>query len=658
MIRALVIAFLSLSLGLPSWALPKENDRWIRLDADHFTLFSNVGARSSKRISNQVGKLKQALDASSVGMKTYSPLPTYIYVFRNRSAFRDYTIGMNHKPERIAGFFVGSDDGNYVAINASSGDRPEEVVFHEYVHYWLDNNVPAAPLWVSEGLAEYYSTFTSRERHAEIGRPVLSHALWVRDNALIPMADLLSADTSSADYHEQDRVGLFYSQCWVAVHFLMSDEENRGKLGDYFQRINARQDAVQAFWETWGLSPEQFQEKLEAYVRQGLYSYYRLTFKRELEDTTSTVTPMDRETVLFRLGDLLAHNPPIQFGSAEEHLLAALAIDEEMGAAWATLGYLDQLRGADQQAAERFEKALSFDENDARTHRLFGLSLLERFEDSLDTGFETFDEPPPMLALARKNFQRALELDPGHPPSLVGLARSYVYEPNSDETLYAIQQGLNAMPSRTDLLLDLVIVSAHRGNLAGAWRILNDSLRLRGDASMVRSAEGLIAQVAIERAFALADEDKEAEAVQLLKDTADATATRPVRRQLLAQATTLGTQVMEGEDLDFYDAAIDEANQGRFDDAIAMLGELIERTDQEKLRLVAVAQRDAMIEVKRETESISLFNRAISLANDHKFEEALAAIDELLARDIDADLRAEVQKVRREIAKVITPGET
>jgi Tfp pilus assembly protein PilF len=435
----------------------------------------------------------------------------------------------------------------------------------------------------------------------------------------------------------------------------MSDEENRGKLGDYFRRINAGQDALEAFGQTWGMSPEQFEKKLEKYVAKQSYSYYRLTFQRKLEDTPASVTPMERKDILFRLGDLLAHNPPIQFAAAEEHLLGALAIDEQMGEAWATLGFLDQLRGEDRKAAVRFEKALSFDANDARTHRLYGLSLLERFEDSLETGFEKFDEPPPLLALARENLQRALELEPGHPPSLVGLARTYVYEPDAAETLYAIQQGLEAMPSRTDLLLDLVIVSAHRGNLAGAWRILNDSLRLRGDSTLVRSAEGLIAQVAIEQAFVLVDEDKELEAVQLLKDTADATTTRPVQRQLLAQATSLGTRVMEGEDLDFYDAAIDEANEGRIDDAIAMLGELIERTDQEKLKLVAEAQRDALTEIKRETENITLFNQAITLANDHKFEQALAAIDKLLDCNIDPDLRTEARKVRKEIAKATNP---
>ena len=97
-----------------------------------------------------------------------------------------------------------------------------------------------------------------------------------------------------------------------------------------------------------------------------------------------------------------------------------------------------------------------------------------------------------------------------------------------------------------------------------------------------------------------------------------------------------------------------EANQGRFDEAIHMLTELIEKTDQDQLSLVAQAQRDAMIEIKHETENISLFNRAISLANDHKFEEALVAMNELLTRDLDTDLRNEARKVKNEIAKGVS----
>ncbi len=165
----------------------------------------------------------------------------------------------------------------------------------------------------------------------------------------------------------------------------------------------------------------------------------------------------------------------------------------------------------------------------------------------------------------------------------------------------------------------------------------------------------MIAQVAIEQAYDLVDQEEDVEAIRLLSETAERTTTRPIQRQLRAQATTLGTQVEEGEDLDFYDAAIKEANRGRLDDAIAMLDALIEKTEQEKLKLVAEAQREAMIEIKQETENITLFNRAIALANDHKFKQALQTIDQLLARDLDADLREEARKVRHEISKVTAP---
>jgi tetratricopeptide (TPR) repeat protein len=650
--RTLAIVLLALWLALPAGALPKEGERWIRVDTDHITLFSSAPLRQTEQLGRHVEKLKQVLDATSVGMKTHSPLPTYIYVFRGNSSFRDYRIGVDGTPQNIAGYFTANEDGNYVAINVASGDRPEETILHEYVHYWLDNNVPTVPLWVGEGLAEYYSTFRSRKNVAEIGHRVMSHDRLLEGNRLLPMAEWLAADESSTSYHEDDRVGLFYAQSWVAVHFLMSDPASRGKLGVYFRKINASQDPVQAFRETWGFSPEEFGNKLGAYVKEGSYPYYQWTFEQDLEEARARVTPLDYETVLFRLGDLLAHNPPIQFESAEQHLLAALKIDGDLAPAWATLAYLDQLRGRDDSAAQRFEKALSLDEGDPRTHRLYGSSLLERFEDTLVTGFETFEEPPPMLARARRGFRRALELEPGHPPSIVGLARTYVYEPHSDEALYALQQGLDAMPSRNDLLLDLVVVSAHRGNLAGAWRILDDSLRPRGDTGMIRSAEAIIAQVSMERADELADGGKLDEAIELLRDTAKAISIGTLKRQVLAQATTLGITIADGEDSDLYRAAIDEAGEGRFEKAIAMLAEAIEITGQEQLRLVAAAQRDAIIEIKRETENITLFNRVITLANDHKFDEAAAEMEKLLARELDPDLRASAEKVKREIAKV------
>ena len=39
-------------------------------------------------------------------------------------------------------------------------DRSTRVVFHEYAHYLIHRNLDAAPpMWLDEGLAEFFSTF-------------------------------------------------------------------------------------------------------------------------------------------------------------------------------------------------------------------------------------------------------------------------------------------------------------------------------------------------------------------------------------------------------------------------------------------------------------------------------------------------------------------
>ena len=61
----------------------------------------------------------------------------------------------------IARYFEGSDDVNYIALSLG-GERGREsssTLFHEYTHLLLCDYFRAAPAWLKEGLAEFYSTF-------------------------------------------------------------------------------------------------------------------------------------------------------------------------------------------------------------------------------------------------------------------------------------------------------------------------------------------------------------------------------------------------------------------------------------------------------------------------------------------------------------------
>ena len=633
-------------------AATPETDRWVELTTDHFTLVGDATPAQARQLAQQVEQLQATLEQIAPEMRTESNVPTRIYLFKNEKSFRPYKLDREGNTQSLAGYFAASDDGNYVAIDVSAGEHPEEVIYHEYVHFWLETNVPNIPLWLNEGLAEYYSTFATRGSRVEIGRFVPSHVAWLKSHDLIPLDQLMRADTSSVDYHEGDRVGTFYAQSWALVHYLVADEERRGKLGDYFKAINARRDPFDAFAEVWGTTSEEVAVDLRRYVQRGRFPYFTLKAAKVQPRQATALRKLESSEVWFLLGDLLAHVPPIQFELAEQHLQQAITADEENAAAWATLGYLQQIQGQDRDAAALFKRSLELNQESARTHQLLGASQLESFEATLATGFETFEQPPSMLAQARASFERALTIDPESSGSVVGLARTYVYTPHAEDALLAMGRAIQAAPAQNDLVLDLIVVQAHRGNIDGAIELLQRSLRTRGDASLLRSAEAIIAQVAMEQAYLRFDAGEQEDATKLLLNTAERLDNRTVRKQLQTQAASLQIQALEGVDVEHYNRAIEAANDGNFARAILLLGEVIEMTEQEPLKKVALAQREAFTDLSRQSRHITAFNRAIVLANDHRFSEALKTIDALLADDPDPDLREEIVKMRREIASV------
>src|SRR5216117_2392615 len=78
-------------------SLPDPGERWIEVRTAHFTLFS-------------------------------------------KASFNPYKKRVGLGPANVTGAFAGHRDGNYVALDASPATDPWSVVYHEYLHYFLNNN--------------------------------------------------------------------------------------------------------------------------------------------------------------------------------------------------------------------------------------------------------------------------------------------------------------------------------------------------------------------------------------------------------------------------------------------------------------------------------------------------------------------------------------
>ena len=157
--------------------------------------------------------------------------PIDIYLFRTAAEFQSY-VKMHYPqfPSRRA-FFVEND--GQLAVYAQWGDRVEEDLQHETTHAFLHAAVPEIPLWLDEGLAEYYETPRGtggwNREHVLWLRTQLSQGRWqpnlVRLEHLPPTADMNEAD---------------YAEAWLWVHYLLqSFSEQREMLRGYLADLRS-----------------------------------------------------------------------------------------------------------------------------------------------------------------------------------------------------------------------------------------------------------------------------------------------------------------------------------------------------------------------------------------------------------------------------------
>src|ERR1700730_5400134 len=151
--------FLSLLNAPSALRLPSKGDTWIRLNTAHFTIYSNGSESKAKDIGLEFERLRAALARLKPSLRANSPLPTTVFVFKNDASFEPYKPLYQGKPMYIAGFYQPTTNGNFIAISAGWNIDARPRVYHEFLHDFLDKNLPPQPLWFNEGLAEFYSTF-------------------------------------------------------------------------------------------------------------------------------------------------------------------------------------------------------------------------------------------------------------------------------------------------------------------------------------------------------------------------------------------------------------------------------------------------------------------------------------------------------------------
>ena len=564
---AVLLLAVLLAIGAaPAAALPPKNDPWIQLRSPHFTLFSNASDRRARKIALDLERLRSALSQLNPDLKLGSPTPTWIYVFKDTGSFAPYRLFYQGRPRTGEGYFVTHPYGNHAAINADPRRNATRLIYHEYLHEVLANNYPDLPLWLNEGLAEYYSTFEVVGGVAKIGQPIPLHVVWLLRNALIPLPQLLAMGASARDYNEGDRRGVFYAESWALVHFLLSKPERRQQTAELLRDLAAGKRGADAFQQAFG-DLGALERDLRTYVQFGVFDEQRTPILEEAS-VRLDVAPLAWPDALYRLGDLLLNNGDEKHTAAEEHFRAALAASPEHGPARAGLGRIAQDAGRLAEARAHYEQAAKAAPDDFFLHYLLGLSLLEPAPDPAD------------LPQAKAALRRSVELRPDFAEGWGRLAQALTYEdPLPPEAAKVFETAFRLMPSRQDFAFNLAVFYARSGQRAKAEELIENVLVPHKRLDLIAKArESVLLGAWEEIENDLIKKGKLAEAAPRLEALLPQAPT-PERRQALQRRLDEILNALDYNSFaDRYNRAVDFLNAGKDAEAIALLEDLAAKT--------------------------------------------------------------------------------
>ncbi len=420
-----------------------------------------------------------------------SSVPTTVIVFRDEASFRHFKPIYQGRAANVAGFFIPGNDVNYIAISLDSSDRDSfSTAFHEYVHLHLKDNIPGAPLWLNEGLAELYGSIQFSGNDALLGAPIYPYIQLLRGEGLLPLKTLFSIGTDSPHYNEDDKTGIFYGQSWALVHYLMlGDSGRQEQFRRFLQQVGRGDDAAKAIESSFGISVATLEEELRSYVRRGNLTAQRIATIDP--QTYSSYLAMQRSALSegeanYYLGDLLQHSG--RDNDAERYLKQAVALDPGFTPSYASLGvlYVHQRRYAE---AKRYLQKATSSAQSSLVHYLHAY-VLSRENISADGRISGYSAEN--AAMMREQLLRSIKLDPNYAPAPYLLALvDLVRNERLDEAVEMAQKARQLAPGKTAHALLLAQIYMQRSEPVLARQIL-EPLTRDSDQSVKAEAQELL----------------------------------------------------------------------------------------------------------------------------------------------------------------------
>jgi len=462
-------------------------DTWIQVRSPHFVVASEVGEKHARRIAQQFEQLRGVFRSSFPAFRADPGQPILIVAVEDEEAMKEWLPQYWQEKGHLhpSGLYSGQEDKNFVLLRMdSTEDNPYHTICHEYAHALLYLNFRSLPLWLNEGLSEYFGNCSIGDKEVRVGEADRDHLRRLKESKLLSVEELLRVDKSSPYYSEQDHASVFYAEAWALVHYLALDpvarkEELLQKFLAAWQESNGQADEARS---TLG-DVRRFDAVLRNYASQPSLTMNTLAAVQEAAADSYTEQSLSAAEVLVLRGDLLVHLDQAELG--DRLIVQALQRAPNLGAAHEALGFFYYTENNYTDARREMEEAIRLGKASFMADYLHGKLLLDGSSFSEDTLHE-----------AQKDLETAVRQNPEYAPAFYWLSLVYSHSQKmQSQAIAAAARAAELDPRQIAYLVNLGHLLLNNQREEEARSVVEKVLKAAHTAQEQKVAQGLLDQL-------------------------------------------------------------------------------------------------------------------------------------------------------------------
>jgi tetratricopeptide (TPR) repeat protein len=448
--------------------LSAASEAWLELQSPHFTVVTDANEKQGRHIADQFERMRWVFQTLFPKLNVDPATPIVVIAVKDKKGFQEL------EPEAylakgqidLTGLFLHGPDKNYILVRLDGQEEhPFATVYHEYTHVQLSSAAEWLPLWLNEGLAEFFQNTDIRDKEVNLGQPSISDILYLRQQRLLPLATLFQVDASSPYYHEEQKGSVFYAESWALTHYLeMTDKQaNTHRIGDYVELLSKHQDPVTAAAQAFG-DLQQLQKNLDAYVANARYQYFRMAASTTIDPSKFQVKALTLPHANAIRADLLAYNQRTK--DARALLDTVLRDDPNNTLAHETMGYLSFQEGDRDAAQKWYEQAVKLDSQSYLAHFYYAAISMQSPGTDHNAAIEA-------------SLRQAIKLNPAFAPSYDRLAVFYgMRHKQLDEAHLLSLRAIQLDPSNISYRMNAANVMVEADQYQYAINVLTASIKV------------------------------------------------------------------------------------------------------------------------------------------------------------------------------------